>query len=335
MATDAPTITAIIPTFNRCHLLPRAVKSVLSQTHRDVVIHILDNASTDDTPTVVKQLMRINSQIKCTRHDANIGLVQNFCHGLAAVSTPYFSFLCDDDWLAPGFYASAIANFNRHEDAGFCGGLTRLVLADGSEVHTPKRLDRCGMFKPGEIFLYTSSSYPPITGLVFRTDAVQSIGGLDPSVGIAFDVDLELRIAAAYRVVFDPADVAVVTIADDTATATVSSLSLLHSARSITNKLCLIPGLEPPTVAILVNRLRTRAWLEGALSVRDGRIDDAREAARILRESGASGRAAAVTAGAYLVDSTPIAPPVLRTLARARGALMRSTRTFQATRRKR
>jgi len=45
-------VSVIMPTYNRAHLLPRAIKSVLSQTFKDFELIIIDGGSIDNTEDV-------------------------------------------------------------------------------------------------------------------------------------------------------------------------------------------------------------------------------------------------------------------------------------------
>ena len=48
--------TVIMPTYNRAHLLPRAINSVLSQSYSDFELLIWDDGSTDETCELIKKI---------------------------------------------------------------------------------------------------------------------------------------------------------------------------------------------------------------------------------------------------------------------------------------
>ena len=49
-------ISVVIPTYNRCELLKRAISSVLNQTIRSKQIIVVDNGSTDNTYDMISSL---------------------------------------------------------------------------------------------------------------------------------------------------------------------------------------------------------------------------------------------------------------------------------------
>ena len=53
-AAPWPVVTVVISTYNRAHLLPRAIDSALAQTHRDIEIVVVDDGSTDATVELVQ-----------------------------------------------------------------------------------------------------------------------------------------------------------------------------------------------------------------------------------------------------------------------------------------
>ncbi len=91
-------IDVIIPTFNRSPILSRAIESVLNQTHRDFLLHIVDDGSTDDTQTLLGKYATDDRVRLYTQPNKGVSAARN----LAAFkgSAPWIAFLdSDDEWL--------------------------------------------------------------------------------------------------------------------------------------------------------------------------------------------------------------------------------------------
>ena len=124
MSHESPLITVIIPTYRRPQLLQKTIESVLGQTFSRFVICVYDDASGDETKSVVLDLMSRDSRVDYFCHPHNIGSAENFQFGLTRVQTLYFCFLSDDDLLIPDFFEIAMAQFHQFPEAGiFMGGL--------------------------------------------------------------------------------------------------------------------------------------------------------------------------------------------------------------------
>ena len=95
-----PTVSVIIPTYNRAHVLGRSIQSVLNQTFQDFELIIVDDASTDDTESLVNRFR--SKKIKYIRHQVNqggsVGPTPNT--GLRIAKGDYIAFQDDDDeWM--------------------------------------------------------------------------------------------------------------------------------------------------------------------------------------------------------------------------------------------
>jgi glycosyltransferase involved in cell wall biosynthesis len=114
-------ITTVIPTFQRPHLIGRAINSVLAQTYPDVLVCVYDNASHDGTEDIVRALAKRDRRVIYECHPSNIGMTANYNYGLSRVSTSFYSVLGDDDYLLPHHFQDAMAALgNDSTPAFFC-----------------------------------------------------------------------------------------------------------------------------------------------------------------------------------------------------------------------
>lgn len=104
-APFAPYFSVIICTFNRAHLLPRALDSVLAQRESSWEVVIVDDGSSDNTFEVVRPYLQRAPNIRYMAH-RNRGLAISRNVGIAAAIGDYVTFLDSDDWYAPDHLAS-------------------------------------------------------------------------------------------------------------------------------------------------------------------------------------------------------------------------------------
>jgi len=70
---NQPKISVIIPTYNRAHLIRRAIKSVLNQTYQDFEIIVVDDGSTDNTEEIIEEFQKYDKRIRYIQHKKNEG----------------------------------------------------------------------------------------------------------------------------------------------------------------------------------------------------------------------------------------------------------------------
>ena len=96
-SVTAPRVSVVMATYNRAHLLPRAIESVLRQTFSDFEFIIIDDGSTDETADIVRYFQNRDRRIVFLQNKKNKGLVASLNRGLAAARGRYIARIDDDD----------------------------------------------------------------------------------------------------------------------------------------------------------------------------------------------------------------------------------------------
>ncbi|MBS0623799.1 MAG: glycosyltransferase family 2 protein [Verrucomicrobia bacterium] len=200
-------ITVVIPTYKRPQLLKRAVKSVLNQTYPHFTILIADNASGDETDSVVQQLVQKDQRIKLLKQKTNLGMSANFQSAFMQVTTPYVCFLPDDDFYAPTFFEETLSAFSHYPDICFAGGGSELFIDQNHTIsclsaYFKQKCPPTGYYPPAKSLLAHFRAYSGIQfpSSLFKTDCLHTIGGFDVRLKFCIDSDLISKCAARFPV---------------------------------------------------------------------------------------------------------------------------------------
>jgi len=96
-----PLVSVILPCFNRGHLLPRALDSMLEQTYKNWELIIVDDGSTDHTAAVVHSYIEKHPSIRYYKLEKNAGACIARNVGLENAKGEFISFLDSDDEYLP------------------------------------------------------------------------------------------------------------------------------------------------------------------------------------------------------------------------------------------
>jgi GT2 family glycosyltransferase len=127
-------VSVIIPTFNRCALLRRAIGSVIGQTHSDLEILIVDDGSTDDTANMLRRDYGNDIRIKVIWQE-NQGVCRARNRALDAAEGDFIAFLDSDDIWLPWKLEVQVACLTTRPEAGMVWTDMTAVGPDNSIVH--------------------------------------------------------------------------------------------------------------------------------------------------------------------------------------------------------
>lgn len=182
-----PSVSVIIPTYNRCDFVREAMASVLAQTFQDFELIVVDDGSTDGTADVVREFPRIRY---LSQENRGVSAARNV--GVAVSRGELIAFLDSDDLWQPQKLATQVAFFATRPDAHICQ-TEEVWVRNGVRVN-PRNKHR----KPsGDIFaasLHLCLVSP--SAVMMRRELFDHMGGFDEELPACEDYDLWLRISA-------------------------------------------------------------------------------------------------------------------------------------------
>jgi glycosyltransferase involved in cell wall biosynthesis len=194
-------VSVLIPCYKYGHFLEEAVASVLDdQPGVDVRVLIIDDASPDDSADVARKIAARDERVEVIVHATNKGNIATFNEGLLEwADGDYCALVSADDRLTAGALGRARDLLDAHPEVGFVYGRSLWVM-DGVEP-PPARVDGRGWSVwPGCRWLAAlyRQGENPITSpeVVMRTSTLHAVGGFDPRLPHAADMELWMRLAA-------------------------------------------------------------------------------------------------------------------------------------------
>lgn len=130
---DEVVVSVIIPTYNSAELLPEAVDSALGQTLRGVEVIVVDDASTDDTPEVMK---RYGGSVRYIRLPENKGPGTARNTGLKHSKGRYVALLDSDDIFMPERLEKLVRFLDEHPEYGFATSDAYYMIGDEPSQRT-------------------------------------------------------------------------------------------------------------------------------------------------------------------------------------------------------
>ena len=114
-----------MPTFNGEKYIARAIDSILTQTHRNLELIIVDDGSTDNTPSIIKSIIasKKEQRIKYTLHEQNQGVSAATNTALANVRGAYIFPMDHDDVALPTRIETSLKFLKRNPELSGCGAL--------------------------------------------------------------------------------------------------------------------------------------------------------------------------------------------------------------------
>jgi glycosyltransferase involved in cell wall biosynthesis len=186
-------VSVIIPTHNRATLLPRAINSA-KEGGEDVEVVVVDDASTDETPSVCRAIPGITY----IRLDRNRGPANARNVGISTSTGEFIAFLDDDDIRLAGSIDRQMEILAANDHLGFV--YAQVLFGD------PVQCVPTGEIRPlncptGDLFwLILGGNYIYMPTVIARKQALEAVGLFDPTLRHVEDWETWIRLAEKYEV---------------------------------------------------------------------------------------------------------------------------------------
>jgi glycosyltransferase involved in cell wall biosynthesis len=198
-----PTVSIVVPCYKYGQYVTDCVTSLLKNTEVDLDILVVDDASPDDSWSVVQGLPRLDPRIRVHRNAHNKGLIGTANDGIMAATGEYVVVLSSDDALAPGWLDRAVSHLESHPRAVLAYGPTRRFSGAPPDLWLKRRVRP--VVAPGRDWIgyacglgVTPMLSPEV---VVRTSAQHEVGGYSPELPYSSDMEMWLRLATIGDVV--------------------------------------------------------------------------------------------------------------------------------------
>lgn len=129
----SPTVSVLVANYNHAHYLPTSLAGICGQTRPAEEIIIVDDGSTDDSISVIKEFAAKYPNIRLLRNERNRGQLFSIQRALASATGEYVVWTSADDLLLPNFIERSLDVLQKFPEAVLC--VSRLsVFIDGTNT---------------------------------------------------------------------------------------------------------------------------------------------------------------------------------------------------------
>jgi glycosyltransferase involved in cell wall biosynthesis len=190
-----PLVSAIIPTYNRAHIIGEAVESALAQTYPNLEVIVVDDGSKDDT---LARLQKFGDKIRVISQ-ANAGPAAARNRGMEAARGEFIAFLDSDDIWLPEKTERQVDLLQRAGASVPCC-LSNILMK--WKAGDRLSFDIAWLKPEAEEGVWLNADEVLATrmvlfnqGIMIRRDVLQKIGGFDEKIRYLEDVEYPLRLS--------------------------------------------------------------------------------------------------------------------------------------------
>jgi len=220
-------VSVIIPTYNRSHLVKEAIESVLQQTYTDFEVLVIDDGSTDDTRSVVQQIS--DGRVRYYYKD-NGGQSSARNLGLIKAKGKYIAYLDEDDLWPPKYLGTMVGQLDTNREYG--ATYTRVI--ETRPGHSEKEISSPKRYRSGWITKYYFEFSPCLmpSATCFHKSVWKDVFW-DEALRRSPDYDVFLRLSTKTQFLFVPDTFVIKRTMPDSISSTVNPTGAIDGAHTL------------------------------------------------------------------------------------------------------
>ena len=196
MPTRKPAISVCIPVYNGERHLGVAIRSVLSQSFKNLELLIIDDSSTDNSLQLAKCFR--DPRLRIIRNDHNLGMVGNFNKCVSSARGEFVCILPQDDIMLPERLQVQHDLMSKNSRIGYVHSASWIV-DDNDRACALRKPFHSNHVWPGlqAIEKHAFGNFVTFPTVMVRRESFLEVGPFDPELSFALDWDMWLRIELA------------------------------------------------------------------------------------------------------------------------------------------
>ncbi len=202
----APMVSVILPTYNRAHLLPEVLDSILGQNFLNFELIVVDDGSRDSTESLIKEFQARDSRIYYKKLPRNMGLPNARNEGLRNIRGKYVALADSDDLWEKRKLSRQIQVLEAHPLVGVLfsdfwdvdevkderiKGFEKFTTI--RKLKTNRLADRVFIIEDGLIETLLAGNFIANPTVIINRDVFDRCGFFDTSLTMSEDLELWVR----------------------------------------------------------------------------------------------------------------------------------------------
>lgn len=202
-SSSRPSLSVVMPAYNAERYIGRAIESILNQTHQDLELIIGDDASSDQTWSIINEYSQRDTRIKLFRNEVNSGATTTLNRAVALAVAPVVAGMDSDDIAVPYRMERQLALLSDHPEVVLAGCYVSHIN-DEDEVLSLSRIGATSVAEFDEMRRRGEPTMALGGTVMYRRRHFDQVGGFDSSLRVAGDIEFCDRMAELGPIVSVP-----------------------------------------------------------------------------------------------------------------------------------